>query len=47
MLMGVKMQRGDSMDGGGSGQWWLGTKIFDVILKKLVEGCIVLTDSLI
>lgn len=41
----VFFYRGDSHGEGGSGQWWLGPKIFNLVLDKLVDGGIIITDG--
>lgn len=41
----VFFYRGDSHGEGGSSQWWLGPQIFNLILSKLVDGGIIVTDG--
>lgn len=36
---------GDSQEEGGSGQWWLGPKIMNMVLERLVDGGIIVTDG--
>lgn len=43
--LAVFYYRGDSMGEGGSGQWWLGPALFDMVLEKLVDGGLILTDG--
>lgn len=38
-------RRGDSIGEGGSGQWWLGPKLFNFVLEKLLDGGLIITDG--
>ena len=41
----VFFYRGDSIGEGGSGQWWLGPKLFNFVLDKLLDGGLIITDG--
>lgn len=41
----VFFYRGDSIGEGGSGQWWLGPKLFNYLLDKLLDGGLIITDG--
>lgn len=43
--LSVFYYRGDSPGEGGSGVWWLGEELFNMILDKLVDGGLVVTDG--
>ncbi len=43
--LSVFFYRGDSMGEGGSGQWWLGPKMFNFVLDKLLDGGLIITDG--
>lgn len=43
--LGVFFYRGDSEGEGGSGIWWLGSKIFGEICRTFVDGALILTDG--
>jgi len=43
--LSVFFYRGDSIGEGGSGQWWLGPKLFNFILDKLLDGGLIITDG--
>lgn len=43
--LSVFFYRGDSIGEGGSGQWWLGPKLFNFVLDKLIDGGLIITDG--
>jgi len=43
--LSVFFYRGDSIGESGSGQWWLGPKLFNVVLDKLLDGGLIITDG--
>lgn len=43
--LSVFFYRGDSIGESGSGQWWLGPKLFNFMLDKLLDGGLIITDG--
>ncbi|HPZ44293.1 MAG TPA: hypothetical protein PL078_09865, partial [Bacillota bacterium] len=43
--LSIFFYRGDSIGEGGSGQWWLGPKLFNYLLDKLLDGGLIITDG--
>lgn len=43
--LSVFFYRGDSVGESGSGQWWLGPKLFNFVIDKLLDGGLIITDG--
>jgi len=44
-MLSVFFYRNDSSGEGGSGVWWLGERLFNMIIDKLVDGALIITDG--